>query len=308
MDRIYDTVIIGGGPAGYTAALYAARAGLSTLVLEKLSAGGQMALTSQVDNYPGFPEGVDGFTLGDAMQQGAERFGARTELAEVRALKLREDTKCIETSEGTFYGKTVILATGAVARKLGLPEEERLTGKGVNYCAHCDGHFYKGKTVAVIGGGNSAVADALLLSRLAEQVILIHRRDTLRADKVYDAPLRAASNIRFLWNSTVTKLLHGDRLDGITVRDTVSGTEQNLAVDGIFISVGREPVTELVRFQLELDRGGYVVADETTRTSLPGVYAAGDLRTKRLRQIVTAVADGAAAAHEAEQYLAEHKQ
>lgn len=308
MDRIYDTVIIGGGPAGYTAALYAARAGLSTLVLEKLSAGGQMALTSQVDNYPGFPEGVDGFTLGDAMQQGAERFGARTELAEVKALQLQEDPKRIETSEGTFYGKTVILATGAVARKLGVPEEERLTGKGVNYCAHCDGHFYKGKTVAVIGGGNSAVADALLLSRLAEMVYLIHRRDTLRADKVYDAPLKAASNIRFLWNSTVTKLLHGDRLEGITVRDAVSGTEQNLAVDGIFISVGRDPVTELVKDQLELDSGGYVVADETTRTSIPGVYAAGDLRTKKLRQIVTAVADGAAAAHEAEQYLAEHTQ
>ncbi len=308
MDRIYDTVIIGGGPAGYTAALYAARAGLSTLVLEKLSAGGQMALTSQVDNYPGFPEGVDGFTLGDAMQQGAERFGARTELAEVKALQLQEDPKCIETSEGTFYGKTVILATGAVARKLGVPEEERLTGKGVNYCAHCDGHFYKGKTVAVIGGGNSAVADALLLSRLAETVYLIHRRDTLRADKVYDAPLKAASNIRFLWNSTVSKLLYGDRLEGITVRDTVSGTEQDLAVDGIFISVGRDPVTELVKDQLELDSGGYVVADETTRTSIPGVYAAGDLRTKKLRQIVTAVADGAAAAHEAEQYLAEHKQ
>lgn len=307
MERSYDTVIIGGGPAGYTAALYAARAGLSTLVLEQLSAGGQMALTSQIDNYPGFPEGVDGFALGDAMQQGAERFGARTELAEVRALELREDPKRIDTSEGTFYGRTVILATGAVAKKLGLPEEERLTGKGVNYCAHCDGHFYKGKTVAVIGGGNSAVADALLLSRLAEKVILIHRRDTLRADRVYNAALKAANNIEFRWNSTVTKLLYSDRLDGIAIKDTVSGTEQTLAVDGIFISVGRSPVTGLVQAQVELDSSGYVVADETTRTSVPGVYAAGDLRTKKLRQIVTAVADGAAAAHEAEQYLAEQK-
>lgn len=307
MDRIYDTVIIGGGPAGYTAALYAARAGLSTLVLEKLSAGGQMALTPHVDNYPGFPEGVDGFTLGDAMQQGAERFGAQTELAEVKALRLQEDPKRIETSEGIFYGKTVILATGAVARKLGLPEEEQLTGKGVNYCAHCDGHFYKGKTVAVIGGGNTAVADALLLGRLAKKVILIHRRDNLRADKVYHPALEKTNNIEFRWNSTVTKLLHSDRLEGITVRNTVTGDQQILAVDGIFISVGRKPATELVESQLTLDGDGYVVADETTRTNIPGVYAAGDLRTKKLRQIVTAVADGAAAAHEAERYLAANK-
>lgn len=304
MERIYDTVILGGGPAGYTAALYAARAGLSALVLEKLSAGGQMALTAQVDNYPGFPEGVDGFALGDAMQQGAERFGAKTELAEVRAVDLQGAPKEIHTSEGTFYGRTVILATGAVARKLGLPGEEQLTGKGVNYCAHCDGHFYKGKTVAVIGGGNSAVADALLLSRLAETVYLIHRRDTLRADRIYDAALKAAENIRFLWNTTVTELLQKDRLDGIRIRDGFSGEEQTLRVDGIFVSVGRIPVTELVRSQLETDSAGYVIADETTRTSIPGVYAAGDIRTKKLRQIVTAVADGAAAAHEAEQYLA----
>ena len=177
MERIYDMVIIGGGPGGYTAALYGARAGLDVVVLERLSAGGQMALTAQIDNYPGFEEGIDGFTLGMKMQQGAERFGARTELAEVRAVKLEGSIKEVETSEGTFYGRTVVLATGASARKLGVSGEQELIGRGVNYCAACDGMFFKGKTVAVVGGGNTAAADALLLSRICEKVVVIHRRD-----------------------------------------------------------------------------------------------------------------------------------
>ncbi len=303
MQTVYDVTVIGGGPGGYTAALYAARAGLKVLVLEKLSAGGQMALTSQIDNYPGFPEGIDGFELGERMQLSAERFGAVTELAEVYTADLRADPKILETSEGTFYSRTVVLATGASPRELGVAGERDLVGRGVNYCAHCDGMFYKGKTVVVAGGGNTAVADALLLSRIAKKVILIHRRDTLRATKIYHQPLLEAENVEFRWNSTVEGLQWEKKLTGVTVRDLRTGAEEILPCDGLFVSIGRKPATSLVRDQLTLDAQGYVVAGESTETSLPGVYAVGDVRTKVLRQIVTAVADGAMAAHMAEEYL-----
>ena len=238
--HVYDMIIVGGGPGGYTAAIYAASAGLDTLVLEKLSAGGQMALSEEINNYPG----------------------------------------------------------------LGLADEAELVGRGVAYCAACDGMRYRGKTVVVVGGGNSAAGDALALSRIAEKVILVHRRDKLRATKAYDRPLSQAGNIEFRWNSAVVELLHGDKLSGARLRDVNTGEETELACDGVFISVGRKPATELVKGQLELDKNGYIAADETTKTSLPGVYAVGDVRTKALRQVVTAVADGAAAVHMAEEYLA----
>ena len=302
--HVYDMIVVGGGPGGYTAALYAARAGLDTLVLEQLSAGGQMALTEEIDNYPGFEDGIDGFTLAGRMQAQAERFGARTEYAQVERMELASDPKVLETSEGAFSARTVVLATGANPRQLGLPEEAALAGRGVAYCAACDGMRYKGKTVAVVGGGNSAAGDALLLSRIAKQVILIHRRDRLRATKVYHGPLMQAGNVAFRWNSVVTELLHGEALTGLRVRDVRTGEESVLPCDALFVSVGREPATELVKGQLKLDAGGYVAADETTRTSLPGVYAVGDVRTKPLRQVVTAVADGAVAVHMAEEYLA----
>lgn len=304
MKRIFDMVILGGGPGGYTAALYAARAGLDVLVLEKLSAGGQMALTSEIDNYPGFPEGVDGFELGMKFQQQAERFGAVTEYAEVTALDLRSRPRRIDTSEGEFLARTVVIATGAGARKLGLPEEDRLTGRGIHYCAHCDGMFYRDKVVAIVGGGNSAAAEALYLARVAKKVILIHRRDTLRATKIYHEPLRKLPNLEIRFSSAVTQLLGENRLSGVRVKDLISGTEEDLPVDGLFVSIGRKPATELVRDQLELENG-YILADETTKTSIPGVYAVGDVRTKALRQIITAAADGANAAHAAESYLAE---
>lgn len=303
MNTIYDMIIIGGGPGGYTAALYAARSGLRTLVLERLSAGGQMALTTQIDNYPGYPEGIDGFSLGEKMLAGAERFGAKTELADVTGVELSSDPKIIHTSEGTFYAKTVVLATGANPRNLGVSEEQELIGRGVNYCAHCDGMFYRGKTVVVVGGGNSAAADALLLSRICKKVILVHRRDTLRATKIYHEPLMKAENVEFRWNSTVTQLLHGEKVTGIKIQDVHTGEETGIPCDGVFVSIGRKPASELVSGQLELDAGGYVIAGESTETNIPGVYAVGDVRTKVLRQIVTAVADGAMAAHMAEEYL-----
>ena len=303
-NHVYDMIVVGGGPGGYTAALYAARAGLDTVVLEKLSAGGQMALTHQIDNYPGFEDGIDGFSLGEKMQAQAERFGAKSEYADVTRIELNITPKVIETSEGTFYGRTVVLASGATPRELGIAKEAELVGRGVAYCAACDGMFYKGKTVVVVGGGNSAAADALLLSRIAKKVILVHRRDTLRATKIYHEPLKNAENVEFRWNSTVVELLHEERLTGLRLKDVVTGEENIVECDGVFISVGRKPATELVNGQLELDRSGYVVAGETTETNIPGVYAVGDVRTKLLRQVVTAVADGAVAVHMAEEYLA----
>jgi thioredoxin reductase (NADPH) len=304
--KIYDMLIVGGGPGGYTAALYAARAGLSVALLEKLSAGGQMALTSEIDNYPGFPEGVDGFELGMQMKAGAERFGAETVNAEVFQLKLEDEVKEAETSEGVFYGRTVVFATGANPRYLGVEKEQALTGKGLHYCAHCDGMFYRNKTVMVIGGGNTAAADALLLSRIAKKVILVHRRDALRATKIYHEPLKKAENIEFLWNSAVSRLVEDGRVRGAVIRDLLSGEENEVVVDGIFVSIGRTPATALVKDQLVLDEGGYIVADESTRTNIAGVFAVGDVRAKALRQIVTAVSDGAVAAHYADEYLAEH--
>lgn len=307
MEHIYDVIIIGGGPGGYTAALYGARAGLDVLVLEKLSAGGQMALTSQIDNYPGFEEGVDGFTLAEKMQAGAERFGAKTELAEVYSVDLKDKIKKVDTSEGTFYGKTVVISTGASPRELGIEKEQSLVGRGVNYCAACDGMFYRGKTVVVVGGGNSAAADAMLLSRVCEKVIVVHRRDTLRATKIYHEPLMQAENVAFQWDSVVTELLYEDGFKGVRLKNVKTGEETEIACDGIFISVGRKPVTEFLEGQVELDKGGYIAADESTRTNIPGVFAVGDVRTKVLRQVVTAVADGAVASHYIDEYLAEWK-
>ncbi|MBR2937302.1 MAG: thioredoxin-disulfide reductase [Oscillospiraceae bacterium] len=299
----YDVIIIGGGPAGYTAALYTARAGLTTLVLEKMFPGGQMTETTQIDNYPGMPEGIDGITLGMQMQAGAARFGAVTRNEEVVSVELNGTEKTVKTTEKEYRAKVVIVATGASHRPLGVDKEKELTGKGVAYCAACDGMFYKGKTVAVVGGGNSAVADALLLSRIAKKVYLIHRRDTFRATKIYQQPLEQAENIEILRNNVVRQLLFGDKLTGAELENVKTGEKTLLELDGLFISVGRSPATDLFAGQLELDEAGYIVADESTRTNIPGVFAVGDVRTKAVRQIITAAGDGAAAAWYAEEYL-----
>ena len=301
----YDIIIIGGGPAGYTAALYASRAGLSTLVIEKMSIGGQMALTDIIDNYPGFDEGVDGITLGMKMQAGAERFGAVTVYDEVIDLELQEIEKKVKTAFGEYSAKALIIAMGAEPKKLGVEGEDALMGRGVHYCAHCDGRFYKDKTVIVVGGGNSAAADALYLSNLAKKVTVIHRRDTLRATKIYHEPLITRGNVEFLWNSEITNYLtEGNKLIGAEVKNKLNGEKTKINTDAVFVSIGRSPTTELLKGKLELDEFGYVIADESTVTSVPGVFVAGDVRTKTLRQVVTAVSDGAVAAHEAEQYIA----
>lgn len=303
MKNNYDVIVIGGGPAGYTAALYTVRAGLSTLVIEKLYAGGQINETTQIDNYPGFPEGIDGFTLGQKLQQGAQRFGAETKNTEVVEVKLQGIEKIVETLDGIYRARAVVIATGAGHKHLGLDQEQELVGKGVAYCAACDGNFYRGKTVAVVGGGNSAAADALLLSRIAAKVILIHRRDSLRATKIYHEPLQEKENVEFRWNSKVTELLHEEKLTGIKIQNVLTGQEEEISVDGLFISIGRKPATELFAGELALDEDGYIIAGESTQTEVPEVYAAGDVRTKKVRQIITAAADGAAAAHHIEEYL-----
>ena len=298
MEHIHDMIIIGGGPAGYTSALYAARAGLDVLVVEKMSAGGQMAVTETIDNYSGFDGGIAGWELGMKMQAGAERFGAVTKFAEVRSLELSGAIKKVETSSESLLAKTVVIATGASPRELGIDKEEEYIGRGVHYCAHCDGRFYKNKVVAVVGGGNSALEDALYLSRLAAKVYLIHRRDSFRASKIYIDALGKSTNIEFLANSSVSELIADERVRGIRLAD---GRE--LEINGLFVSIGRKPASALALGQLQLDDGGYIVADESTRTNVDGVYAVGDVRTKPLRQVVTAVGDGAVAVHFAEEYL-----
>ena len=303
-EHIYDMIVVGGGPGGYAAALYAARAGLDTVVLEKLSAGGQMALTQQIDNYPGFEDGIDGFSLGEKMKRGTERFGVETKLTEVLSLDLSGTVKKAETSEGPLFARTIVVATGAGPRELGIESEQELIGKGVNYCAACDGMFYKNKTVVIAGGGNTAAADALILSRICKKVIVVHRRDTLRATKIYHEPLMKAENVEFRWDSEIIELLHDEKVIGIRLRNVKTGEETTLACDGVFVSIGRKPSSELVKDQVEVDPAGYIIADESTRTNIPGVFAVGDVRTKALRQVVTAVADGATAVHYAEEYLA----
>ncbi len=301
-EKVYDVAIVGAGPAGLTAALYCGRAGFDTLVLEKLSPGGQMATTNEIENYPGFPGITDGFTLAMNMSAQAEQFGVQQDYAEVTALRVEEDIKLLETAAGTIRARSVILAPGAAPRLLGLPNENALRGKGVSYCATCDGAFYRKKTVAVIGGGDTAAADAVFLSSLCEKVYLIHRRDQLRASKSYTAKLNK-ENIEFVWDSVVEEILENGRVCGIRVRNVKTGDEREIELQGLFVAVGNIPATDFLRGAVELDDAGYFTAGEDTKTNVPGVFAAGDCRRKPLRQIVTAAADGAVAAYAAEEYL-----
>ena len=301
----YDVIIIGAGPAGLTAGLYAARAGLSVAVFERISPGGQLAQTAEVENYPGFPDGAEGWQLAFDMQQQALNFGVKIITEEVQGVDFTAAPKTITTPGGTYSAKSVIIATGAHHRELGLAGEHELAGKGISYCATCDGNFFRGKDVVVVGGGNTAVGDAMYLSRICNKVYLVHRRDKLRATAVYNDRLAALDNVEFVWNTVPQEILSEDgKVAGLRVKNNQTGEVRDIAAAAVFVAVGNAPSTDFLKGVVELDGAGYVVADESGKTNVPGVFAAGDVRTKALRQVVTAVADGALAAENAAAFVA----
>lgn len=300
---MYDLMIIGSGPAGLSAAVYGKRAGFKTLVLEKNPmSGGQVLNTYEVDNYLGLP-GINGFDMGMQFREHADKLGAEFVEADVTGLTSEEDRKVVKTSEGDFEGRAVIIATGANHRHLGAPGEETFSGAGVSYCATCDGAFFKGKTTAVIGGGDVAVEDAIFLARGCKKVYLVHRRDELRAAKSLQDQLFALPNVEVIWNSTVNEIQGDEVVKGISLHNKEDGTDRVVAVDGVFVAVGIRPESELFTGLVEADRNGYLKAGEDCVTSVPGIFAAGDVRTKKLRQIVTAVADGANAVTSVQEYF-----
>lgn len=303
MGEIYDLIILGAGPAGICAAIYASRARLKTLWIEKkFAAGGQIADTYEVDNYPGMP-GISGMEMGEAMAAHAEKLGLQPIRETVRSIENERDVKVVHTRKNVYRGKTLILACGAVHRKLGVPGEEELSGMGVSYCATCDGVFFKEKKVVVVGGGNAAAEEAVFLSRICKKVYLVHRRHELRADKMIQESLSACENVEMVWDSIVRSIEGTEKVEGVTLRHVLSGEERVLPVDGVFVAVGIVPNTDFLRGYVELDKDGYILAGEEGITSVPGVFAAGDIRTKALRQVVTAVADGANAVYSVEKYL-----
>ena len=300
---MYDIIIIGSGPAGLSAAIYAQRACLDTIVIEKNGiSGGQVLNTWEVDNYPGFP-GVTGFELSRQFREHANKLGARVVQDEVVQVELSGNVKKVVCEEETYEARCVILASGAHHRTLEVPGEEELRGAGVSYCATCDGAFFRGRTVAVVGGGDAALEDAIFLARMCEKVYIVHRRDKLRGAKRLQERLQALENIEFVWNSETVAIEGNGQVEALRRRQTKTGEERRLDVDGVFIAVGIAPESELYAGQLELDEQGYIRADESGQTSVPGVFAAGDVRTKALRQILTAASDGANCVASAERYL-----
>ena len=306
-ERIYDLIVIGGGPAGLTAAIYACRARLDTLVLAGALPGGQPANTDIVENYPGFPQGVTGADLAQLFQDQAERFGARIELDNVMSVDFSSRPFSVSTYGVTYKGRTVIVATGANPRRLGVPGEDKFYGRGVSACATCDGFFYQDRTVVVVGGGDSAIAEGLFLTKFAREVIVIHRRDELRATKIFQEQAFANPKMRFVWDTVVEEILGDETVTGVRVRNVKTGAESVIETDGVFIYVGMEPATEIFAGQLELNEQGYVIADRRQRTNIPGVFAAGDVQDPYYRQIVIAAGTGAVAAMEVEKFLAEQE-
>lgn len=308
-ENVLDVSVIGAGPAGLTAALYAARAGVDVAVFERVVFGGQLGQIERMDNYPGFPEGANGFELACAMKEQAERFGAKHKDEEVVAVDFTQSPKLLVTSSGKYRTKSVIVATGARPRKLGLTGEDDLVGRGVSYCATCDGNFFSGRDVVVVGGGNTAAADALYLARICRKVYVVHRRDALRATAVYHKSLFSAPNIEFVWNARPDAILsEGGVVSGVHVliedAERAGRTGRDISCSALFVAIGTQPNTEFLNGALSLDKAGYIEADETGRTSESGVFAAGDVRKKTLRQVITAASDGAVCAEAAVEYLA----
>lgn len=302
----YDLIIIGSGPAGLAAAIYAARAELNFIIVEKEPmSGGQIINTYEVDNYPGLP-GMSGFDLGMKFREHSDKLGARHVMKEIKEFKLEGETKVVTFADGTqAEAKAVIIATGAKNRKLGAKGEEELTGMGVSYCATCDGAFFRNRTTAVIGGGDVAVEDAIFLARMCKEVYVIHRRDEFRAAKTLSTKLKSLENVTILWNQVVEEIKGSDVVSGISVKNVVTGETDTIAADGVFIAVGTTPNTALFQDVVACDAAGYIIADETGKTNIPGVFAAGDVRTKQLRQVITAASDGANAITSVERYLIE---
>ncbi len=303
MEQNYDVIIIGAGPAGLTAGIYAARAELKTLLIERFGAGGQILNTYEVDNYPGLP-GITGAELGMNMSDHLDKYGVERVMAEVEAIDFADKANRVVTDAGTFIGKSVVLATGNSPKKLGIPGEEEMTGAGVSYCATCDGAFFKKRTVAVIGGGDVAVEDAIFLARGCEKVYLVHRRDELRAAKILQNALFELDNVEIVWNHIPKEIIGSEEgtVTQLLIEDVKSGEQKALDVAGVFIATGNNPNSSYTD-AIEKDEKGFIVADESCATSLSGVFAAGDIRTKRLRQVATAVADGANAIHSVLEYL-----
>jgi len=303
VDRTYQLIIIGGGPAGLSAGLYASRSKLDTLLIEKAGLGGQILNAEMVENYPGFPQGISGSELGALIAQQATKYGLPTAFAEVQGIEIRGAEKIVGTSEGKYRAKAVIIAGGSEYSKLGVPGEEEFTGRGVSYCAMCDGAFFRDQVVAVVGGGNAALNDALFLTRFATKVIVIHRRDQLRATKILQERAFANPRVEFLWD-TVVESITGDKLvRGIRLRNVKTGKGSSLEVSGIFVAVGLRPNTGYLKGLLKLDEGGFIPVNNQMETEVPGVFAAGDIRAGSIRQVVSAAGDGATAAIAAERFL-----
>lgn len=300
-----DIIIIGGGPAALTAALYAGRAGLDALMIEKQYEGGQIVNTNEVENYPGFPD-ITGSELANIMYEHAKKFGGIMKYEEVIDLKIDGDIKKVITGSQTYESKAVILSMGAKPKKLNIDKEDEFMGRGISYCATCDGGFYREKVVAVIGGGDTAVEDALHLSRIAEKVYVIVRKDLLRANKASQKKLLETNNVEIIWNSVITKLKGEEKLSGLEIKNTKDDVVKDLEVNGVFVAIGSEPQTELVKDLVALDKNGYIIADESCRTNIDGIFAIGDIRTKEVRQVLTAAADGAVSIYGAEKYLINH--
>lgn len=305
MDNEYQLIILGGGPAGLTAGIYAARNKLNTLLIEKALAGGLITMAEWVENFPGFPDGISGLDLAELMQKQAEKFGMKQVTAEVNGLKIENGRKIVKTSEGDFQAKAVIIACGSDRINLNVPGEKQFTGRGVSYCATCDAAFFRDQPVAVVGGGNAAVSEAIHLAKFASQVTIIHRRDQLRAAKIVEEKARSEPKINFLWNTTVQAILGNEKVEKLELNNVATGQKTTLAVSGIFISIGQRPNTDFLRGIVSLDANGYVITNEKMETSVPGILAVGDIRSNSIRQTISAAGDGATAAVYADRYIGE---